>query len=115
MSLIPNNINLTETISLLRLAQNGDRHAVNDLYARFGPRLETVVRMRLGPRLRKKLETCDIVQDALLAALPHVERAEFESGGAFFHWLTKLVENRIRDMADHFGAQKRDAAREAPG
>jgi RNA polymerase sigma-70 factor (ECF subfamily) len=114
MSPSPSDPVLTETISLLRLAKNGDPDAVNDLYARYGHRLETVVRLRLGRRLRAKMETCDIVQDALLAALPHIETTEFESNGSFFHWLTSLVENRIRDMADHFGAQKRDAGRERP-
>lgn len=60
------------------------------------------------------METMDVVQDAMISALPHLEVGKFESGGAFFHWLTKLLENRIRDMADHYAAGKRDSARERP-
>lgn len=106
--------NLMQTLNLLQLARQGDKQALNRLCALFGPRLAAVVRMRLGSRLRAKMETMDVVQDALLAALPHLEVKQFESGGALFHWLTKLLENRIRDMADHYAAGKRDAARERP-
>ncbi len=105
---------LQETISLLHKAKAGDARAVADLYARFGDRLQVVVRMRLGSRLRTKVESCDIVQETLLAALPQLEKGDFPTSGALFHWLTRLAENRIRDLADHFGAQKRDAGRERP-
>lgn len=105
---------LCETIDLLRRAKSGDAKAVGDLYARFGDRLQAVVRLRLGSRLRTKVETCDIVQETLLAALPQLEKGDFPTSGALFHWLTRLAENRIRDLADHFGAQKRDAGRERP-
>ncbi len=110
----PTNRDLAQTIQLLHRAKDGDERALSDLYARFGERLHTVVRFRLGPRLRSKMESCDVVQDALLASLKHIRNAEFTSSGALFHWLAKLVENRIRDHADHFAAQKRDAARETP-
>lgn len=105
---------LHETISLLKMAKAGDTRAVADLYSRFGDRLQAVVRLRLGSRLRAKVETCDIVQETLLAALPQLEKGDFPTSGALFHWLTRLAENRIRDLADHFGAQKRDAGRERP-
>lgn len=99
-------------MQLLNRARIGDKVAVNDLCARYGPRLQTVVRLRLGRRLRSKLESMDVVQDALVAALPHVQVKPFESGAAFFHWLTTILENRVRDLADHFSAGKRDTARE---
>ncbi|MFH1418484.1 MAG: RNA polymerase sigma factor [Planctomycetota bacterium] len=111
---MPSADELTQTIRLLQRAKDGDQQALNDLYARFGEKLHTVVRFRLGPRLRSKMESCDVVQDALLASLRQIEAGEFASSGALFHWLVKLVENRIRDHADHFAAQKRDASRETP-
>ncbi len=105
---------LQETIQLLRQAHAGDQKALGDLYARYGERLRSVVRLRLGPRLRSKMESCDVVQEALLASLRHVEQAEFVSSGAFMRWLSKLAENRIRDEAEKYTAQKRNAARELP-
>lgn len=110
----PGEIDLTATVQLLRRAKGGDKRALNDLYTRFGERLRTVVRFRLGPRLRSRMESCDVVQEAFLASLRHIEQAQFASSGAFFHWLVKLAENRIRDQADHLAAKKRDAARERP-
>jgi RNA polymerase sigma-70 factor, ECF subfamily len=107
-------LDLTQTVQLLRRAKQGDEQALNDLYARYGERLHTVVRLRLGIRLRSKLESCDVVQDALMKALPRVQNADFATSGAFFHWLTAIVENHIRDLADHYAADKRDAARERP-
>lgn len=105
---------LAQTIQLLHRAKGGDKAAVNDLYEKFGERLRTAVRFRLGSRLRTKLESCDVVQDALLASMRQIEEGEFATSGALFHWLVKVAENRIRDHADHFAAQKRDAARERP-
>jgi len=107
-------LDLSQTIQLLGRAKQGDAQALNDLYGRYGERLRTVVRLRLGIRLRSKLESCDVVQDAMLKALPRMQDAEFATSGAFFHWLTAIVENHIRDMADHYAADKRDAARERP-
>lgn len=105
---------IAESVRLLHLAKSGDQKALNDLYARYGERLQTVVRFRLGSRLRSKVESCDVVQDALMKALPRIPQAEFATSGAFFHWLTAIVENHIRDLADHFAADKRNACRETP-
>lgn len=105
---------LNETINLLGQARAGDRGAADNLFFKIGPRLEAIVRLRLGYRLRTKMETLDVVQDAMLAALPHLEVKQFNSSGEFFHWLSALLENRIRDLADHFGAAKRNTERERP-
>ena len=102
------------TIRLLWKAKQGDRQALNDLYARYYERLHTIVRLRLGPALRAKLESSDIVQEAFLASLKGVENFEYRSDGDFLHWLCKLVENRICDQADYFQAQKRHAVRQVP-
>ena len=105
---------ISDTARLIRLAKGGDNRALTDLYARYGDRLRTIVRFRLGPRLRLKMESCDVVQEALLASLSQFDKAMFLSEGAFLHWLSKIAENRIRDLADHFAARKRDVGRETP-
>ena len=102
------------TKCLLRRVREGDRQALNDLYARYGSRLLTAVRLRLGGRLRSRLESVDVVQDALIASLGQIQDGQFASEGALLHWLTVLVERRICDLADYHGAQRRDAARETP-
>jgi len=77
-------------------------------------RVLAAVRARLGAELRGKLESWDVVQDALLASLKNVQSFNQTSEGAFLNWLAKVVENRIRDQLDFFRADKRDHRLERP-
>ena len=103
-----------ETIHLLNRFRGGDREALNRLYERYLDRLHAVVRLRTGPKLRAKMESLDIVQDAFLASLRDLDNFTYRSEGDFFHWICKVAENRIRDQVEHFTAGKRDVARERP-
>ena len=102
------------TVQLLARFREGEREALNELYRRYYDRILAVVRLRLGPKLRARLEESDIVQEAFLASLQGAKNFTCRSEGDFFHWLCRLVENRIRDQVDRFAAQKRNADREVP-
>ena len=104
----------TSTQALLQRVQTGDNEALNELYNRYVMRVLAAVRARLGAELRGKLESWDIVQDALLASLKHVQSFNHASEGGFLNWLAKVVENRIRDHLDYFRAEKRDHRIESP-
>ena len=97
---------------LLRRVQDGDKRALNELCNRYIMRVLAAVRARLGAKLRQKVESWDIVQEAMLASLKNVAALDQEREGAFLNWLSKIVENRIRDQIDHFRAGKRDHRRE---
>src|SRR5262245_56680192 len=105
---------LTSTQGLLERVQVGDKEALNELYNRYVLRVLAAVRARLGAELRGKLESWDIVQDALLASLKNVQSFDQASEGAFLNWLATVVENRIRDHLDYFRAEKRDHLLEKP-
>lgn len=102
------------TQALLQRVQSGDKEALNELYNRYLMRVLAAVRARLGAELRGKMESWDIVQDALLASLKNVQNFDQASEGAFLNWLAKIVENRIRDHLDYFHAKKRDHRLEKP-
>jgi RNA polymerase sigma-70 factor, ECF subfamily len=102
------------TRALLLRAQVGDNQALSDLYDRYQMRVLAAVRARLGAKLRGKLESWDVVQDALMASLKNLQSFKPTSEGAFLNWLAKIVENRIRDRLDYFVAEKRDPGRETP-
>jgi RNA polymerase sigma-70 factor, ECF subfamily len=102
------------TVHLLGQYRDGDRQAVDALYDRYFDRAHAVVRMRLGKAMRAKVESIDIVQDAFLASLRGLDKVSCNNEGDFFHWMCKIIENRIRDQADHMRAAKRDVAREKP-
>lgn len=97
---------------LVEQAQGGDRDALNQLCNRYLQRVFAAVRIRLGAKLRRRVESCDIVQSVMMEAVRGIDRFEFRTEGAFLNYLNKLVENRIRDKADHWAAQKRNPDRE---
>ncbi len=99
---------------LLQRVRVGDKQALNDLYERYGMRVLAAVRARLGAKLRQKVESWDIVQEALQASLKGVSEFDDSSEGAFMRYLTRIVENRIRDKHDYFQAGVRNQDKECP-
>lgn len=105
---------VSATKVLLDRFHAGDPSALNELYNRYVTRVLAAVRARLGAELRQKVDSWDIVQDAMLASLRNIGDFEYSSEGAFLKWLGQIVENRIRDQIDRHHAGRRDARREAP-
>ena len=101
------------TARLVSGAQAGDEAARSALYERYFQRVLAIVRVRMGSRLRSRMDSQDLVQSVMLESLKDLGRFEYRTEGAFLRWLGLLVERKIRDKADYLGAQKRDVAREA--
>ena len=99
---------------LIDRVQHGDRSALNDLCARYQQRVLRAVRIRLGSKLRRKIESWEIVQEVLMGAFGRLNSGDFGTEGALMNYLSRLAENRIRDEADRQGAQRRNADREIP-
>lgn len=95
------------TRSLCDKARAGDRAAYDRLFAVHESRLRLFIRARLGPRLRERVESQDVVQETFLAAHRDFSNFAFEDEGAFLKYICRIAENRIRDLADHHGAAKR--------
>jgi len=66
----------------------------------------------MGKELRSKLESMDLVQDALVCALRDLENFTYKSEGDFLRWLSEIAENRLRDHLDKLHADKRDIRKE---
>lgn len=88
--------------------------AVNALYERCAPRLLTYIRMRLGPSLRSRLESRDVLQSTLLKSFEHFEDFRGTDDRALMAWLARIAEREIVDRVDYHSAQRRDNARETP-
>jgi len=97
---------------LIEQVQQGDQNALNELCNRYQMRVLAAVRIRLGANLRRKVQSCDIVQEVMIDALRGVEKFDFRTEGAFLKYLNRVVANKIRDEADHWGARRRDMGRE---
>lgn len=93
---------------LVARARAGDRPAFESLFGCVAEDLLYFVRLRLGRRLRAKTESMDVVQDVYFEAWRVLDALEFRSVDALRRWFNRLAENRIRGLADHHAAQKRD-------
>jgi RNA polymerase sigma-70 factor, ECF subfamily len=102
------------TADLLQRAKGGSPEALNALYERCAGRLLAYIRLRLGREMRARLESRDILQATLLKSLEHLRDLEGTETRSLMAWLARIAEHEIRDRADYFGRQRRDAAREVP-
>jgi RNA polymerase sigma-70 factor (ECF subfamily) len=98
--------------AVLREALAGSDAALDTLYGRFGPRLLSFIRLKMGRSLRARLESRDILQATLLKSVEHLADFEGQHSGSLMAWLAKIAEHEIRDRADYQQRQRRDAARE---
>ncbi len=98
---------LAETIELVRLAQRGDGAAINELFGRYYERVRRVVGLRIGPQLRARLETEDIVQHAFAKAFEKFDGFEMRDEGSLLHWIAEIAERQVRDAVDLQNARKR--------
>ncbi len=100
------------TIDLVREAQNGHGEARDELFQRYSDRVLGIVRARIGPKLRRNVESGDIAQEALIEALTSLDRFETRGESSLIRWLATIVQNRISARAKYYGAERRSSARE---
>ena len=103
-----------KTQSLVTLAQEGDKLAIEQLCRIYGERVRRIIRLRIDRKLRSKLDSVDVVQDALILAMGGLKDFTYKNEGDFLRWLSKIAENKLHDILDKFYAEKRDIRREIP-
>jgi RNA polymerase sigma-70 factor (ECF subfamily) len=103
-----------ETARLFRRARQGSREAINHVFDRYGERLHALVRLRLGARLRRHIDSCDVVQTTMLKAFQIFDRFEGSRSASLMAWLGRIAENEIRDQADFYERHKRRDDFETP-
>ena len=102
------------TTRLLLRAREGSPEALDALYGRCAPRLLALIRLKLGPTLRARLESRDILQSTLLRSFRAIPELEAGDRDSLMAWLARIAESEIRDRADYHRRQRRDAGREVP-
>jgi RNA polymerase sigma factor (sigma-70 family) len=90
-------VGMTSTVDLLERFKGGDQDAVNQLVERSLPPLKRWARGRLPHWARSLAETQDLVQNAVLRALPHLKTFEARHPGALQAYLRQAIDNHIRD------------------
>lgn len=97
----------------LALARAGDRSALLALFARAEPGIVRMVELRLDPRLRRRVDPTDVVQEAWIDAATRFEGWCAKPALPFHVWLRLVAaETLVRVHRQHLGTHMRDALRE---
>lgn len=102
----------TYSMRLVRLHREGDAAALDELLRRYEPRLRRIIRLKLDPRLQRRVDVDDVVQEVLLVAALKVRDIELRSDASILQWLSSIAANRIKKRLEHLAADKRDPGRE---
>ena len=86
---------------LLRRAQTGDQGALDQLFARYVPRLHRWAHRRVPHWARNAAETADYVQETVLYTLRNLGGFEPQREGALLGYLRRSLLNRVRDQFRH--------------
>lgn len=84
------------SVELLRRARDGDAGALNRLLVLYMPSLRRWASGRLPRYAREFLDTEDLIQETLLAVLPHLETFEPRREGALRAYIRTALLHRIR-------------------
>jgi RNA polymerase sigma-70 factor (ECF subfamily) len=95
---VPAAANALTSMELLARAKDGDELALNDLCARYQPRLQRWAHGRLPAYARGALDTYDIVQDTLVKAVRGLNSFEPRHSGSFQGFLHTTLRNCICDQ-----------------
>ena len=106
LSFDPMDLGRTQRL-IVRALESGEEVHRGDMLEYLRPRLVLWATSRLSPGLRAKLEPDDVAQEALLAVHKSIDTFQGTNHRAFLAWVFKIAENRIRDLADHHKAKKR--------
>ncbi len=105
---------LTDDIQsvLDRLNREGS-DALEGLFSENRERLRRMIDFRLDARLRGRVATSDVLQEAYIDALKRLPHYQANPAVPFFIWLrTVTIQRLIQVHRQHLGAKARNAARE---
>jgi RNA polymerase sigma factor (sigma-70 family) len=85
------------SFELIRRAQTGDASALENLLARYRPRLRRWASGRLPRYAREIADTEDLVQEAMIGAFKNLGTFEQRAEWALQAYLRRAVSNRIKD------------------
>lgn len=104
-----------DTDNLLDLAQQGNIAARDSLMMRYRDRLRQVINVFLDPRLSARVDSSDVLQEALAQAANRLPQYLEERPIDFYYWLRAIVRDEMTRMhRRHLVAQRRSIKREQP-
>ena len=102
-----------ETVGLSQARQSNDRRRIEELLNEHREYLRKVVGIRMDPRLGRRLDVSDVVQEAQIEAFRRLDDYLADPAIPVKLWLRKLAcERLIMAQRRHIGAEKRSVQRE---
>ena len=99
--------------TLLRQAAQNDQTAINELLQKYRGRLKAMLRLRMNPQLRSRVDESDVLQEALLDAARKLPEYAAAPRAPFYLWLRNLAGLKLlEEHRHHLGRDMRDASRD---
>jgi RNA polymerase sigma-70 factor (ECF subfamily) len=103
-----------ELTYLIDRFRTGDRQALSELFQCYRERLRRMVELRMGPRLRTRLDASDVLQEAYLDLASDLEAYRADPKLQPLLWMRLHVGRRLTTLHPrHLGAHMPDAGLEA--
>ncbi len=101
--------------SLLNLVTNGDVAALGILFQRYEPKLKKLVAKQLDPRLLRRVDVSDVIQEVHIELSKRIDEFAKERALTLYHWMCFITKQKVAELArHHILAQIRDVRREVP-
>ena len=99
---------LDTTITLVARARQGDRAALESIAGRYQSALARFAHGRVPAHARGLVDTCDVVQSAIMNTLTRLDSIDVTPTGSLLAYLRRAVLNLVRDQIRR--AQRRPTA-----
>ena len=98
---------------LLSALREGDEAALQVLFDRFAQQLARRIHRRLSPRVRRRVDVSDVLQETRLAAHQGLQGLNVDDVAGLRAWLLGIAEKKAIDChRQHDGAARRSVRRE---
>ena len=99
---------------LQTFVSRGDGEAVAREINKFRPRLRKMITARLDPRLSRRVDPSDVVQETFIEVNRRLPQYLEQRPIPLYPWIRKVAAEKLADLADrHIHAQCRSVRREA--
>jgi len=102
----------TRSMELVWQGQKGDLGAVNELLARYIPRMRRVLNIKIPRSLRSRIDPEDVLQETLIVATRRLNELEIRTPSSILQWMAKIGDYQIKNRLEYLRAEKRDTGRE---
>lgn len=103
-------------LELLNASASGRAAVLGTLIEQHRERLVRMVRVRLHPQVRQRVDASDVIQEACLEAHRRIDDYVADPRIPFFLWLRRIVGDRLlKAHRAHLDVQQRDVRRQIRG